>query len=69
MLLVSDKHICIHMPKNKSINVAVVGVSGPEVTKGSTGVGKSFLCNRFVRPGADEFQIEHSSVLSQVMHT
>lgn len=52
--------------KIKEINVIVVGVSGSEAVKGPSGVGKSLLCNRFVRPAADEFHREHSSVLSQV---
>ncbi|KAF1756687.1 hypothetical protein GCK72_013141 [Caenorhabditis remanei] len=52
--------------KIKEINVIVVGVSGSETVKGPSGVGKSLLCNRFVRPAADEFHREHSSVLSQI---
>lgn len=52
--------------KTKEINVIVVGVSGSEAVKGPSGVGKSLLCNRFVRPAADEFHREHSSVLSQI---
>ncbi|OWK50068.1 Rho GTPase-activating protein 35, partial [Lonchura striata] len=45
-------------------NVSVVGLSGTEKEKGQCGVGKSCLCNRFVRPGADDFHLEHTSVLS-----
>ena len=30
------------------------------------GIGKSCLCNRFVAPLADDFHIDHISVLSQV---
>ncbi|XP_058678838.1 rho GTPase-activating protein 35 [Ammospiza caudacuta] len=44
--------------------VSVVGLSGTEKEKGQCGVGKSCLCNRFVRPGADDFHLEHTSVLS-----
>jgi putative ribosome biogenesis GTPase RsgA len=50
----------------KHINVAVVGLSGVEKEKGQAGVGKSCLCNRFVRPLTDEYEIDHISVLSQV---
>ncbi|CAB3409630.1 unnamed protein product [Caenorhabditis bovis] len=49
----------------KPINISVVGVSGSESIKGDVGVGKSLLCNRFVRPAADDFHLEHCSVLSQ----
>ncbi|KAK2512315.1 Arhgap35, partial [Columba livia] len=45
-------------------NVSVVGLSGTEKDKGQCGVGKSCLCNRFVRPGADQFHLDHTSVLS-----
>lgn len=50
----------------KLINVAVVGLSGIEKDKGQAGVGKSCLCNRFVRPLTDSYEIDHISVLSQV---
>lgn len=50
----------------KHINVAVVGLSGVEKDKGQAGVGKSCLCNRFVRPLTDSYEIDHISVLSQV---
>lgn len=50
----------------KQINVAVVGLSGIEKEKGQLGVGKSCLCNRFVRPLTDDYFIDHISVLSQV---
>lgn len=46
--------------------VSVVGVSGGEREKGVTGVGKSCLCNRFIRPRADDYHVDHISVLSQV---
>ncbi|XP_014212996.1 rho GTPase-activating protein 190 [Copidosoma floridanum] len=46
----------------KSINVAVVGLSGNE---GSVGVGKSCLCNRFMRSHSDDYSVDHISVLSQ----
>lgn len=45
----------------KQINISVVGLSGVE-----KGVGKSCLCNRFVRPLNDEYFNDHISVLSQV---
>ncbi|CAB3372513.1 Hypothetical predicted protein [Cloeon dipterum] len=55
------------MPRNmRSFNVSVVGVSGTEKEKGHSGVGKSCLCNRFVRSDADEYNVEHISVLSQM---
>lgn len=50
----------------KQINVSVVGMSGTEKDKGQIGVGKSCLCNRFVRPLTDDYFIDHISVLSQV---
>lgn len=50
----------------KQINVAVVGLSGTEKDRGQLGVGKSCLCNRFVRPMTDDYFIDHISVLSQV---
>lgn len=46
-------------------HVAVVGLSGTEKDKGCMGVGKSCLCNRFLRPQADEYNRDHISVLSQ----
>lgn len=49
----------------KQINVAVVGLAGVEKDKGQLGVGKSCLCNRFVRPKTDDYAIDHISVLSQ----
>lgn len=45
-------------------NISVVGLSGTEKEKGQCGIGKSCLCNRFVRPSADEFHLDHTSVLS-----
>nr|CAB3222851.1 rho GTPase-activating protein 35 [Phallusia mammillata] len=52
--------------KRKSVfNIAVVGLSGTEQYKGSCGVGKSCLCNRFVREQADNYYLDHTSVLSQ----
>ncbi|KAM9270405.1 LOW QUALITY PROTEIN: rho GTPase-activating protein 35 [Cariama cristata] len=44
-------------------NISVVGLSGTEKEKGQCGIGKSCLC-RFVRPSADEFHLDHTSVLS-----
>uniref|UniRef100_A0A8C4R674 Rho GTPase activating protein 5 n=1 Tax=Eptatretus burgeri TaxID=7764 RepID=A0A8C4R674_EPTBU len=57
------------MSKNKearTINVSVLGLSGADKEKGSYGVGKSCLCNRFVRPRADDYHPEHTSILSQI---
>lgn len=51
---------------SKLITVAVVGLSGGEKEKGSMGIGKSCLCNRFVAPLADDYHVDHISVLSQV---
>lgn len=50
------------------INVSVVGLSGTEKEKGSIGIGKSCLCNRFMRFLADDYNIDHISVLSQVIY-
>jgi len=49
------------------INVSVVGLSGTEKEKGAVGIGKSCLCNRFMRFFADDFNVDHISVLSQVI--
>ncbi|XP_078581588.1 rho GTPase-activating protein 5-like isoform X8 [Branchiostoma floridae x Branchiostoma japonicum] len=49
----------------RTFNISVVGLSGTERDKGAQGVGKSCLCNRFVRPLADNYFHEHISVLSQ----
>lgn len=46
------------------INVSVVGLSGLDRDQSLYGVGKSCLCNRFVRPLADEYITEHTSVFS-----
>ena len=51
----------------KNINVAVVGLSGTEKDKGQVGVGKSCLCNRFMRSLSDDYSVDHISVLSQVI--
>ena len=51
----------------KYINVAVVGLSGTEKDKGQVGVGKSCLCNRFMRSLSDDYSVDHISVLSQVL--
>lgn len=50
----------------KQVNISVIGLSGTEKDKGQVGVGKSCLCNRFMRPIADDYFIDHISVLSQV---
>lgn len=49
----------------KTINVAIVGLSGTEKDKGQVGVGKSCLCNRFMRSLNDDYNVDHISVLSQ----
>lgn len=49
----------------RPISVSVVGLSGMEKDKGHAGVGKSCLCNRFMRSLADDYNIDHISVLSQ----
>lgn len=54
-----------HHGNHKVFSVAVVGLSGTEKDKGCLGVGKSCLCNRFLRPSADEYNRDHISVLSQ----
>ncbi|XP_051942469.1 rho GTPase-activating protein 5 [Hippocampus zosterae] len=59
------------MAKNKDARpptfaVSVVGLSGTEKDKGNCGVGKSCLCNRYVRPHADDYYSEHTSVLSTI---
>ena len=51
---------------SKLITICVVGLSGGEKEKGSMGIGKSCLCNRFVAPLADDYHVDHISVLSQV---
>lgn len=53
----------------RAVNVAVVGLSGMEKDKGQAGVGKSCLCNRFMRSLADDYNVDHISVLSQVFIT
>ncbi|XP_033638413.1 rho GTPase-activating protein 5-like isoform X3 [Asterias rubens] len=52
--------------QDRTFHIAVVGLSGDERTKGSVGVGKSCLCNRFVRPHADDFYKDHISIISQI---
>uniref|UniRef100_A0AC35EXH3 PG2 pseudoGTPase domain-containing protein n=1 Tax=Panagrolaimus sp. PS1159 TaxID=55785 RepID=A0AC35EXH3_9BILA len=47
------------------ITISVIGLSGPDSIKGSTGVGKSVLCNRLVRPEFENFYIDHITHLSQ----
>ncbi|XP_010891249.1 rho GTPase-activating protein 5 [Esox lucius] len=59
------------MAKNKEARpptyaVSVVGLSGTEKEKGNCGVGKSCLCNRYVRSYADGYYTEHTSVLSTI---
>lgn len=48
----------------RTFNVGVIGLSGFDHEKSLYGVGKSCLCNRFVRPLADEYIYEHSSIYS-----
>lgn len=43
----------------------MLGLSGTESTKGQTGVGKSLLCNRLVRPHYNDFVTQHITNLSQ----
>uniref|UniRef100_A0A1I7XKB3 Rho GTPase-activating protein 190 n=1 Tax=Heterorhabditis bacteriophora TaxID=37862 RepID=A0A1I7XKB3_HETBA len=49
----------------RTVTISVIGVSGKESVKGLKGVGKSLLCNRFVRGNYDDFFPDHCSVLSQ----
>uniref|UniRef100_A0A8C4Q9G5 Rho GTPase activating protein 5 n=1 Tax=Eptatretus burgeri TaxID=7764 RepID=A0A8C4Q9G5_EPTBU len=51
---------------SRCFNICVVGLSGTEKEKGTVGVGKSCLCNRFVHPAADDYYPEHTSILSQM---
>ena len=51
--------------ENRIFNISVVGLSGTEKEKGITGIGKSCLCNRFIRPHANDYSTEHISVISQ----
>lgn len=51
---------------SRQVVVSVVGVSGGEKEKGVTGLGKSCMCNRFTKPAADQYHVDHISVLSQV---
>ncbi|XP_036397709.1 rho GTPase-activating protein 5 [Megalops cyprinoides] len=53
-------------PRPPTYAVSVVGLSGTEKEKGNCGVGKSCLCNRYVRPKADDYYSEHTSVLSTI---
>ncbi|KAI2570905.1 ARHGAP5 isoform 9, partial [Pan troglodytes] len=53
-------------PRPPSYTISIVGLSGTEKDKGNCGVGKSCLCNRFVRSKADEYYPEHTSVLSTI---
>lgn len=50
----------------RTLNISVVGLAGTEKERGQSGVGKSCLCNRFVKSLADDYHVEHISVLSQV---
>ncbi|WAR01964.1 RHG35-like protein, partial [Mya arenaria] len=52
-------------PDSRTFNVSVIGLSGTEKEKGQFGVGKSCLCNRFIHSDADNYHLEHISVLSQ----
>lgn len=54
------------MAQRRTTTVCVIGLSGTELVKGAEGVGKSLLCNRFVRGAFDDFHEEHISTLSQV---
>lgn len=48
----------------RTYNISVVGLSGLDKDQSLYGVGKSCLCNRFVRPLADDFITDHTSVFS-----
>ncbi|XP_031562663.1 rho GTPase-activating protein 5-like isoform X2 [Actinia tenebrosa] len=48
----------------RTYNISVVGLSGLDKDQCLYGVGKSCLCNRFVRPLADDFITDHTSVFS-----
>jgi 4-hydroxy-3-methylbut-2-en-1-yl diphosphate synthase IspG/GcpE len=50
----------------RTLNVSVVGLAGTEKERGQSGLGKSCLCNRFIKSLADDYHVEHISVLSQV---
>ena len=51
-------------PARRTCRVSVVGLSGRD--KGAEGVGKSCLCDRFVRgPVEDDFRTDHISEVSQ----
>lgn len=52
----------------RAVNISIVGLSGMEKDKGHAGVGKSCLCNRFMRSLADDYNVDHISVLSQVSY-
>lgn len=54
-----------HDANQRTFNISVVGLSGTEKDKGPIGIGKSCFCNRFIRSAADEFHVDHISVLSQ----
>jgi len=51
----------------RCINVAVVGLSGTEKEKGAVGIGKSCLCDRFMRSSSNDFEDDHNSLLSSVI--
>lgn len=55
----------LHELHHKVFNIGVVGLSGVERDKGPIGIGKSCLCNRFIRSAADDYHTDHISVLSQ----
>eukprot|EP00794_Sanderia_malayensis_P016836 gene16836-18534_t len=48
----------------KAFNICVLGLSGIDQDRTLYGVGKSCLCNRFVRPAQDDYCDNHSSVYS-----
>ena len=49
--------------ERRAFHVSVVGLSGRD--KGTQGVGKSCLCNRFLSTHADEFRTDHISEISE----
>ena len=48
----------------RTFNICVLGLSGIDEERTSFSVGKSCLCNRFVRPAQDDLHSNHSSVYS-----
>lgn len=51
--------------RDRIFQIAVIGMSGQTQVRGDRGVGKSCLCNRFMKPHADDYYTEHINVISQ----